>query len=138
MLTSCLQCWWICFLAYAATITFAKISAGFFFLRISGIITIHRVATYFVTILAATIGIAFFFVSLFQCRPVDFFWTRLVGASGNCMDMNIMICLAYLYGSVSAFTDLALGLLAFALVWNLKVDRRTKLLIAPFLAMACM
>jgi hypothetical protein len=49
-----------------------------------------------------------------------------------------MIDLTYLYGTVTAVTDVALGVLVVVLTWNLKVDRRTKMLITPLLAMACM
>jgi hypothetical protein len=101
--------------------------------------TLQRVVTYIVTILAALVGFAFFFVSLFQCAPIDFFWTRLQGETdGRCIDVEIMINLTYLYGTVTAVTDVAWGVLVVALTWNLKVDRRTKMLITPLLAMACM
>ncbi|KAL6703051.1 hypothetical protein ACN47E_010258 [Coniothyrium glycines] len=132
-----MRCWWLCFLAYASTITLAKISAGFFFLRIGGVNTLHRIATYFVTILAAVVGTVFFFISLFQCNPIEHFWTRLIGTNGTCMKIDVIITLTYIYGSVAAITDVALGLLVFALIWNLKVGRRTKLLISPVLAMTC-
>jgi hypothetical protein len=59
------------------------------------------------------------------------------GKSGRCIDMEVIIGMTYLYGSVSLVTDIAFGLLLVALIWKLRVDRRTKILIAPFLAMAC-
>jgi hypothetical protein len=117
----------------------AKISAGFFFLRITGVMTFHRIATYVITLLAAVVGVVFFFVSMFQCTPIDFFWTRLQGeTNGRCIDMEVIIKLTYVYGTVTALTDVAYGVLVAVLTWNLKVDRRTKVLIAPLLAMACM
>lgn len=101
--------------------------------------TIHRVANYVVTILAAIVGFVFFFLSVFQCSPVSFFWTRLGGdTNGRCINIDVLIGFAYLYGSVTAATDVAWGLLVAALLWNLKVDRRTKLLMAPFLALSCL
>jgi hypothetical protein len=101
--------------------------------------TLHRIVTYVVTVLAALVGFAFFFVSVFQCAPVDFFWTRLQGeTNGKCIDIEVMIDLTYLYGTVTALTDIAWGVLVATLTWNLKVDIRTKMLIAPLLAMACM
>jgi hypothetical protein len=33
--------------------------------------TLQRVVIYAVTILAATVGFAFFFVSVFQCAPIE-------------------------------------------------------------------
>jgi hypothetical protein len=117
----------------------AKVSAGFFFLRIAGVMTFHRIATYVITLLAAVVGVVFFFVSMFQCTPIDFFWTRLQGeTNGRCIDMEVIIKLTYVYGTVTALTDVAYGVLVAVLTWNLKVDLRTKMLIAPLLAMACM
>jgi uncharacterized membrane protein YuzA (DUF378 family) len=116
----------------------AKISAGFFFLRISGVMTAHRIVTYIVTSLAALIGCLFFFVSMFQCTPVDFFWTRLSGRTdGRCINMQVMMHFTYLFGSVTAATDIAYGVLVAVLTWNLNVDRRTKMLIAPLLGLTC-
>ncbi|KAF2133622.1 hypothetical protein P153DRAFT_282473 [Dothidotthia symphoricarpi CBS 119687] len=132
-----MRCWYLCFLSYAATITFAKISAGFFFLRISGVMTLHRVATWIVTILAALVGFVYFFLTAFQCRPVTYFWTRMEGTSGSCISIDVIIGMTYLYGSVSLLTDVAYGALLCVLIWNLRVDRRTKMLISPLLAMAC-
>ena len=132
-----MRCWWLCFLAYASTITLAKLSLGFFFLRLTSIITLHRIVTILVTASAVAVGVAYFFLSLFQCAPIDFFWTRLQGAEGKCISMDIIIGMTYLYGAVAAATDIAFGILLGVLVWKLKVERRSKLLIAPLLGMAC-
>lgn len=132
-----MRCWWLCFLAYSSTITFAKLSLGFFFLRLTSVITLHRVVTIVTTASAVVVGVVYFFLSLFQCAPLDFFWTRLQGAQGKCLSMDIIIGMTYLYGAVAAATDIAFGVLLAALIWRLNVDRRTKVLIAPLLGMAC-
>lgn len=133
-----MRCWWLCFLAYASTITFAKLSLGFFFLRLTSIITLHRIATIIITTAAVVIGVTYFFLSLFQCAPVDFFWTRMQGATdGKCISMEVIIGMTYLYGSIAAATDVGFGVLLGALVWRLNVEPKTKVLIAPLLGMAC-
>ncbi|EUC29708.1 hypothetical protein COCCADRAFT_105845 [Bipolaris zeicola 26-R-13] len=133
-----MRCWWLCFLAYACSITLAKISAGFFFLRATGSKPVFRITTYVITILAAVVGFGFFFLSVFQCLPVSFFWTRLHGdTNGKCLDIEIMIIATYFYGAVTAGTDIAWGILVGALIWKLQIDRRTKILTAPFLGLAC-
>lgn len=132
-----MRCWWLCFLAYAATITLAKLSLGFFFLRLTSIITLHRVVTIVITASAVTIGVVYFFLSLFQCAPISFFWTRLQGAAGKCINIDVIIGMTYLYGAIAAASDIAFGILLGVLVWKLKVERKTKLLIAPLLGMAC-
>lgn len=57
--------------------------------------------------------------------------------SGKCIDMEVIIGMTYFYGAVAAATDIGFGLLLGALVWRLNVERRTKVLIAPLLGMAC-
>ncbi|KAJ4339632.1 hypothetical protein N0V87_003073 [Didymella glomerata] len=112
--------------------------AGFFFFRLTSIITLHRIATIIITTSAVVIGVTYFFLSLFQCAPVDFFWTRMRGVTdGKCINMDVIIGMTYLYGSVAAATDIGFGVLLGALVWRLNVERRTKVLIAPLLGMAC-
>lgn len=132
-----MRCWWLCFLAYASTITLAKLSLGCFFLRLASIITPHRIVSIVITTAAVVIGVVYFFLSLFQCKPVDFFWTRLEGAEGKCISMDVIIGMTYLYGAIAAATDIGFGLLLGALVWALNVERKTKMLIAPLLGMAC-
>jgi hypothetical protein len=51
--------------------------------------------------------------------------------------MEVIIKLTYIYGTVTALIDVAYGVLVAILTWNLKVDRRTKMLIVLLLAMAC-
>ncbi|KAJ4368664.1 hypothetical protein N0V86_009573 [Didymella sp. IMI 355093] len=133
-----MRCWWLCFLAYASTITFAKLSLGFFFLRLTSIITLHRIVTIVITTAAVIIGVTYFFLSLFQCAPVDFFWTRMQGTTdGKCISMEVIIGMTYLYGAIAAATDIGFGMLLGALVWRLNVERKTKVLVAPLLGMAC-
>ena len=132
-----MRCWWLCFLAYASTITLAKLSLGCFFLRLASIITMHRIVTIIITTAAVVVGVVYFFLSLFQCAPIDFFWTRLGGAQGKCINMDVIIGMTYLYGATAAATDIGFGVLLGALVWRLNVERKTKVLIAPLLGLAC-
>lgn len=133
-----MRCWWLCFLAYASTITFAKLSLGFFVLRLTSILTLHRIATIIITTAAVIVGIVFFALSLFQCAPIDFFWMRLQGATGGkCVSIDVIIGMTYFYGGIAAATDVSLGVLLGALVWRLNVERKTKVLLTPLLGMAC-
>lgn len=118
--------------------TLAKLSLGFFILRLAAVIPLHRMVTVFLTTIAVLVGIAYFFVTLLQCWPVDFFWTRMQGATnGKCISIDVIIGMSYLYGAVAAATDVGFGVLVGVLIWNLKVNRKTKILMAPLLGMAC-
>jgi hypothetical protein len=89
--------------------------------------------------LATAVGIIFFFFTIFQCTPVDFFWNRKQpGASGTCVSNDVLIGIAYLYSVGAAITDLTIGLLPVALIWNLRMNNRTKCAIVGILGIGCM
>lgn len=130
------QYWWLCYAAYTSTMMFAKISIGFFLLRV----TVEQIYIWIIyTAMGITIvtGIVFFFVTVLQCSPVSYFWSRAVGGDGKCLDMEIIIGLTYFYSAVSALCDFTFGLLPIVMLWNLNMSRSTKIAIAPILSMAC-
>ncbi|EKG16040.1 hypothetical protein MPH_06734 [Macrophomina phaseolina MS6] len=116
---------------------FVKVSIGFFLLRL----TVHRVHIRIIwtaMMAIAITGIVFTFVTLFQCQPVSYFWTRVTGSTtGQCLDIFVIINLTYFYSAVNALCDFTFGLLPVFLVWNLNMSRRMKIAIAPILSMAC-
>ncbi|MCJ1330162.1 hypothetical protein MMC10_006845 [Thelotrema lepadinum] len=85
--------------------------------------------------LSVLTGVVFFFVTIFQCTPVSFFWNR--AQPGTCIDVHILEGLTYLYSSINAINDFTFGLLPVALIYNLQMDRKTKLLLIPILSMGC-
>jgi hypothetical protein len=90
-------------------------------------------------VLATAVGLVFFFFTMFQCSPVDFFWNlKQPGAEGTCINKDTLIGIAYLYSVGAAVTDLTIGLLPVALIWNLRMNRRTKGAIAGILGIGCM
>lgn len=133
-----LQCFWIAQLFYVLTCVAAKVSIIIALLRIT-VDRIHAYVLYAAMTLASVVGIIFFFFTLFQCTPVDFFWNRAQpGASGKCVSNNTLIGIAYLYSIGAAITDLTIGLLPVALIWNLRMNTRTKCAIIVILGIGCM
>ncbi|KKY15728.1 putative integral membrane [Diplodia seriata] len=132
-----LRYWWLCYAAYTSTMMLAKTSIGFFLLRV----TIERVyiwIIYAAMTLTGITGVVFCFVTVLQCRPVSFFWTKAVDATtGTCLDIDIIIALTYFYSAVSALCDFTFGLLPVVMLWNLNMSRSTKIAVAPILSMAC-
>lgn len=89
--------------------------------------------------LATAIGIIFFFLTMFQCSPVHYFWNRAQpNAHGSCINKTPLVGVAYLYSVGAAITDLTIGLLPVALIWNLRMNRRTKIAIVIVLGIGCM
>lgn len=115
----------------------SKISIAFFLLRIA-VRKIHSYIIYAAMTISVVAGAAFFFVTLFQCNPVSFFWTKhLPGQPGTCVDMTIVIALGYVYSAFSIISDFTFALLPAHLVMGLQLKRKTKIALIPLLTMGC-
>ncbi|GME59358.1 putative integral membrane protein [Neofusicoccum parvum] len=128
--------WWCCYVAYTSTMWFAKVSIGFFLLRLT-VHPVHIRIIWTAMIATAVTGIVFTFVTLFQCQPVAYFWTRFLGTQGKCLNIIVVIGLTYFYSAVNALCDFTFGLLPLFMLWNLNMSKRMKLALAPILSMAC-
>ncbi|EKV06545.1 Integral membrane protein, putative [Penicillium digitatum] len=126
-------CWWVGQLFYVLTCVVAKLSIIIALLRIT-ISRVHAYILYGAMILATAVGLIFFFFTMFQCSPVDYFWKRAQpNTHGACINRTLLIGIAYLYSIGAAITDLTIGLIPVALIWNLRMNRRTKGAIAVIL-----
>jgi hypothetical protein len=114
---------------------FAKISIGIFLLRVT-VRPIHHYIIYTVMGATCVISTVFFFLSIFQCSPVSYFWNRSI-PGGSCINIDVIIGIAYLYSGVAALCDFTFGLLPVVMIMNLNMPMKTKILLAPILSMAC-
>lgn len=130
------QCWWLGQIFYVVTCVAAKLSIIITLLRIT-VERIHAWILYGAMALATAVGLVFLFFTIFECRPVDFFWNRY-SEQGTCIDPDVLIAIAYLYSVGAAITDLTIGLLPVALIWNLRMSRRKKQAIIGILGIGCM
>ncbi|CAI7616625.1 uncharacterized protein N7487_009174 [Penicillium crustosum] len=130
-------CWWVGQLFYVLTCVVAKLSIIIALLRIT-ISRVHAYILYAAMTLATVIGLIFFFFTIFQCSPVNYFWNRTQShAHGSCIKTTTLIGVAYLYSVGAAITDLTIGLVPVALIWNLHMSRRTKVAIIIILGIGC-
>lgn len=126
--------WWYCYLSYAWSMIFSKASIAVFLMRITPNRS-HRLVIYCALGVSIFCGLVFFFVALFQCTPVSYFWTRT--GPGSCISIDIIINVVYAYSALSIVTDFTFTLLPVYLVWNLQMDRRVKFALIPILSMGC-
>jgi hypothetical protein len=127
--------WFYCYMWYALSMIASKVSISFFLLRI----TIRRRDIWIIySAMAVTVitGMVFFFVTLFQCKPISFFWDKRSG-NGSCLDMDIIIALTYLYSACSVICDFTFALLPLVLIYHLNMDKKSKIALAPIVVMAC-
>ncbi|KAJ5085074.1 hypothetical protein N7532_009845 [Penicillium argentinense] len=130
-----LLCWWLGQNFYVITCVVAKVSIIITLLRIT-VDRIHAWILYAAISLATAVGLIFLFFTIFQCNPVSHFWHQL-SPTGSCVHKSTLIGIAYLYSIGAAITDLTIGLLPVALIWNLRMNSRTKTAIVGILGVGC-
>ncbi|RSM19195.1 hypothetical protein CDV31_001871 [Fusarium ambrosium] len=128
------MCWWFCYLWYALSMVSSKLSIGWFLLRVTTS-KVHRWVIYLAMMSTTLSGIIFFFVTLFQCSPMSYFWNE--EQSGKCVNVNVVIALATLYSVFAVISDFIFALLPGLIVWKLQLHKKTKLMLIPLLAMGC-
>ena len=112
----------------------SKVSIAAFMLRIV-VKRIHMWIIYLAVGFTVIAGITFFFVSIFQCHPISYFWNK--DQEGKCMNVDIVIALVYVYSAFSVISDFTFALLPIFIVWHLKMEKRAKLALIPLLCMGC-
>ncbi|KAJ5205748.1 hypothetical protein N7491_003627 [Penicillium cf. griseofulvum] len=140
--------WWLCEIAYCFASVGCKISVCIFLMRIT-IKPLHIFILYTVMAFTVISGLIFMFLMLLQCKPLEYFWTRLYNGPtvshvydnpiviGSCIDMSIIVNMTYVYSAFAALCDFTVGLLPIFLVRNLHMKRQTKIAVMGILSMAC-
>ncbi|OJJ79308.1 uncharacterized protein ASPGLDRAFT_1507035 [Aspergillus glaucus CBS 516.65] len=131
-----LFCFWLGQLFYIAIAIVGKTSIILLLLRIT-VNRIHISILYATMALNMVAGLVFIFVTIFQCTPVNHFWNRLDQDFGKCIDIGVLIGVAYLCSAVAALTDFIIGLLPAFIIWNLHMSRRNKIAAGMILSLGC-
>ncbi|KAG6004491.1 hypothetical protein E4U54_000531 [Claviceps lovelessii] len=116
--------WWFCYLFFSLTMIACKLSFAWFLLRITTH-RLHRLVIYAASLCTVLAGLAFFLVTLFQCRPVSYYWDK-TDQHGACVPMDIIMALAYVYSVFSVLTDFTFAILPAFVIWGLQLERRAK------------
>lgn len=112
----------------------SKLSISFFLLRIT-IAKIHHYTLYLLMLLSVFTGLVFFFVTIFQCNPVTYFWDK--DQDGMCIDSKIIAALTYLYSAINVIVDFTFALMPLHIIQGLQMHKRTKVALIPILGMGC-
>ncbi|KAK0744619.1 hypothetical protein B0T21DRAFT_280201 [Apiosordaria backusii] len=126
--------WYYCYLTYAVSMILVKLSIGYFLLRVT-ITRLHKWIIYIAAAITCVSCLTFFFLALFQCYPISYFWNK--DQEGKCIDMKILTALAILYSIFSVITDLTFALLPAWVVAQLRMDRKSKMAVIGLMGMGC-
>jgi hypothetical protein len=130
--------WWLFELFYAMTTVLLRCSIAVFILRICAKRS-QKVIIYVTTGVVLAFSTFNFFLVIFQCHPVNYYWTRYdPDTQGTCIDPAIFLAASHAHGVVSALADWVLGILPVWLIWGLKMGIRTKLSVGILLGFGMM
>lgn len=114
-----------------------KMSVGLTLLRFT-VSKVHKRILYTIMSISCITGTIFLFLTVFQCKPVEYFWSRAIGSEGTCIPINIIENITYTYSAVNTITDFTFGILPVFMIIGLNMDTKTKIMLVPILSMACM
>ncbi|KAK4212061.1 hypothetical protein QBC37DRAFT_202616 [Rhypophila decipiens] len=135
--TRSMNLWFFCYLSYACSMIAVKLSIGCFLLRVT-ITRLHKWIIYFSAAITCVSCLTFFFLALFQCNPISYFWTRnqdLDGTQGGCINAGVLVAMAYLYSVMSVITDLSFALLPAWVVGQLNMGKKAKFAVMGLMGM---
>ncbi|KAF2635850.1 hypothetical protein P280DRAFT_553421 [Massarina eburnea CBS 473.64] len=116
---------------YCISIIFVKLSIAFMLNRIAGNKKNFIYVNYGIMVLCASVNLAAALYIIFQCNPVEAAWrSDLVAEGGHCQPPVYLQNIYYFCSSVNIFTDWATALMPIALLWNIQMNRNTKISVA--------
>ena len=127
--------WFLCYPTYGGTMFFAKLSISWFLLRVT-VRRIHRWIVYTAAIVTCASCVCYFFVALFQCSPISYYWDKQ-SQTGTCIDVQIVIWLVYLYSGFAVISDFTFALLPAWVVSHLNMKKNIKIAVIMLMGMGC-
>jgi hypothetical protein len=132
-----MEIWYFCELFYILATTFLRLAAGYLLLRVA-LRRAHRYILHFGNVVNVLFNIYFFFFTIFQCTPIDYWWTRVDGMhTGRCLS-QLSADSTYAQSALSALIDWTYGILPIFIVWDLNMNKKKKLLVAMILSLAAL
>ncbi|KAK0656407.1 hypothetical protein B0T16DRAFT_320223 [Cercophora newfieldiana] len=129
-----LHSWFLCELLYPLLSALIRSSIAVFLLRIARD-KLHRAVIYGCIAVTWALSAVYFFILLFQCWPVSHFYEQVLGQDGTCMNQNVVPTATLAHSIISALIDIVLALLPVAVLWNVRLNKRTKTGIAALLSL---
>jgi len=118
------QIWFIEELGYIFSTVTLKMSITILLLRLCGPRR-YRILVLGTGFLYLVAGIGFTLVIVFQCTPSTFYWDKSI--DGYCIPEHDLIPLAYINAALTASTDFVFALLPIRIIWNMQMDKGTKI-----------
>ncbi|KAK4232217.1 integral membrane protein [Podospora fimiseda] len=130
-----LHSWFLGEVLYGPLSALIRSSIAVFLLRIATDKT-HRRIIHACLGVTWIMTVVYFFLVLFQCSPPSYFYTQVLDpGSGQCLNKDRVPRATIAHSIICAVVDLVLAFLPVAILWNVKLNKRTKIGVATLLSM---
>ncbi|KAJ6151530.1 hypothetical protein N7470_007127 [Penicillium chermesinum] len=133
--------YWIVSVLWAPGVMFIKLSILILYRRLFLVQQKwFKIALWVNAFYAAGLGISSTFVFIFQCAPVDWYWTRyrayygIEMTQGTCLPQLAHLAAPQFLNTVS---DMAILLLPVPVIWNLKIQNARKVAVSGVFLLGC-
>jgi hypothetical protein len=125
ILADALRFWFISEVFHVSTVTLLRLA---FALHLRNMAKTSAQRWVLLVLMSITIvyNTGFFLLMLFQCAPVQYFWTGWVGEDGNSMEQSFVALISYGFAGVGAGTDWGLVLVSPWFFWEKDMNGRVK------------
>lgn len=129
-----LKAWYISEILYAPVSAMVRTSVALFLMRVS---VSPRFRWIIIVNLAIvwTMSIIFMFVVTFQCDPPSYFYGQALGLEGHCLPITVVPNITIAHSVIGGLCDLIFASLPVPMLWNVQINKRTKIIIALLLGM---
>jgi len=104
-------------------------------------IAIHKLQIWIIRIFIAgsiLFGTFYFFLIIFQCSPVSYWWDLNPEHHGTCISPVAFEVCGYLVSVLNSAADLTFAILPGIIVWNTTMNLRTRIVVCCLLGFASM
>jgi hypothetical protein len=129
-----LKAWYVCEVLYPPMSAAIRFSIAMFLYRLA-VQRPHRIIIWVNLGVVLVTSLVYWFIVIFQCNPPSYFWSAVLGGKGSCLNPAIMPDTTIVYSIFMAMSDLCLAALPVWMLWNVKLNRRTKVTIGVLLSM---
>lgn len=129
-----LKTWYISEILYAPVSAMVRTSVALFLLRLSVHPTHKRIIVAILVVIWTTCA-AFMGVVAFQCDPPSYFYDQVLGLKGRCVDIQVVPNVTIAHSVIGAASDFVYAILPIAMLWEVRLNKRTKASVALLLGM---
>ncbi|KAG8169815.1 hypothetical protein KVR01_000560 [Diaporthe batatas] len=129
-----LKAWYICEVIYAPISAMVRTSVALFLHRVATE-ALHKWVIWINLAVIYIISLVFTFIAIFQCNPPSYFYEQVLGKPGGCMNINVLPNAVIAHSVIGAVTDLVFAALPVAMLWDVQLNKRTKVVVALLLGM---